>query len=1173
MMNKKVISAFVVLIVTLSIIPMAVSTASISTPTPTQRQPASNSINSNKALDLPAPLHRTGLIWVSPKEYSKLTGRHYPTFNAKAYLEAIESAPFYPGRSFKTGTPASSSGTLPSEVMNTLYLPPVGNQGYVGSCNAWSSTYYVWTYMLNWWRNNPHPSTPDVIMNPTFTYNLINGGGDYGSNMWDAMNLISTIGAVPLDAFPLYVYGPYGDPENYAWLWPNLTQWMMAPHNSGTEDMYWWQYLDGNPGLYKLPGQWYILYMDNDTQWEYLKGLLAEGYVLQTALWVLPSFSFIKQPGKVIEYLQFYAQYAEHYANEYWTNSTYKNWTVGQLLSWVSNTYNETYGLDDETRASLQLMQEILVNKYNVSMNDTILNATIKISQGVEEHYANNETWMQEATFYLSSYSINGEAWLLNHGFDDLYVLANFEWMIHYIPLNEYATSDRIIYINFYNYYYMWQGGHAVTIIGYDDNATTPDGNGTLKMVNSWGTDWGDNGYWDYSYAAARNPGIFSTYVDGLLPVKYFISFGEAFVYVPKATDYKPKVMSIIGIKHPLRGEVIDGIFNTSNFNIITPAGIPVGITVDNQTIWEHSFLDFWSDYFPYFSNVSEMLGYLPQAHPFPNSPMAFDISNALTAINSYVSQSNTTPRYIDFYLNVSDKLPDNITGTLYNFTLMISTPNGPYYISSNATNVTIPDGGWIIKDIKVPLAQYGPETPANRSSVNYGNFSVDIVTLAVPKSATLILGNKTYNLTAENGGYYFYGKALAQKLKLLSGTYNYTVVLNFDNNKTLILPTRMITIKGPTVTILSPEPTIYNTTSLDIKVRITGDGLNITNITTLLNGKEYELIYNSTSGLYEKTLNLTNGEYTFTVKATDEYGNSGAATVQFVVHSGAEIKKVSNTTVGIIGGKASNLTVQNNTLKATVQTSEGNISIEVPLVNNVPSIFINNTALEEISKDKANASLVAGWNVTVSNLETKTEVVKKEEGKKLVSVTIKANVTIGENGVAVLAFKDINISKIKVIKDGQIIFLTTNRSAQIGYYYKENGMVFVVLKEDPIVEVDGQKEVPIILSPAESILMLNFVYYTYYTIMGNTFSKLYQKAEKEGVDKLILAEAAHLKKLADGSFEAAITLTGGNILANLGNPLILKDLRKAYMDLKKAIKLLQDGLKAHSNANSKGSP
>lgn len=40
-------------------------------------------------------------------------------------------------------------------------------------------------------------------------------------------------------------------------------------------------------------------------------------------------------------------------------------------------------------------------------------------------------------------------------------------------------------------------GGHAITIVGYDDNAF----GGAFKVINSWGTDWGDGGYFWLPYS------------------------------------------------------------------------------------------------------------------------------------------------------------------------------------------------------------------------------------------------------------------------------------------------------------------------------------------------------------------------------------------------------------------------------------------------------------------------------------------------------------------------------------------------------------------------------------------------------------------------------------------------------------------------------------------------
>jgi C1A family cysteine protease len=43
-------------------------------------------------------------------------------------------------------------------------------------------------------------------------------------------------------------------------------------------------------------------------------------------------------------------------------------------------------------------------------------------------------------------------------------------------------------------------GGHAMVIVGYDDNLAYTGGTGAFKVLNSWGTDWGNSGYFWLTY-------------------------------------------------------------------------------------------------------------------------------------------------------------------------------------------------------------------------------------------------------------------------------------------------------------------------------------------------------------------------------------------------------------------------------------------------------------------------------------------------------------------------------------------------------------------------------------------------------------------------------------------------------------------------------------------------
>jgi C1A family cysteine protease len=93
---------------------------------------------------------------------------------------------------------------------------------------------------------------------------------------------------------------------------------------------------------------------------------------------------------------------------------------------------------------------------------------------------------------------------------------------------SSYRASD-------YTYYYnggSYEGGHAVTAVGWNDNKDTPSRkNGAWLCKNSWGTSWGDQGYFWISYqdAAACSYGrSFETDpADTVSDVYYHDQFGE----------------------------------------------------------------------------------------------------------------------------------------------------------------------------------------------------------------------------------------------------------------------------------------------------------------------------------------------------------------------------------------------------------------------------------------------------------------------------------------------------------------------------------------------------------------------------------------------------------------------------------------------------------------------
>ena len=98
---------------------------------------------------------------------------------------------------------AFAAASLPSSVdlSTSPCFPPIGNQGSIGSCTAWASTYYQYSYEVN--KLNNVTSTADrVIYSPKWTYNNINSGVDNGSSYTNAYTLLKNQGAVTLNEFP-----------------------------------------------------------------------------------------------------------------------------------------------------------------------------------------------------------------------------------------------------------------------------------------------------------------------------------------------------------------------------------------------------------------------------------------------------------------------------------------------------------------------------------------------------------------------------------------------------------------------------------------------------------------------------------------------------------------------------------------------------------------------------------------------------------------------------------------------------------------------------------------------------------------------------------------------------------------------------------------------------------
>jgi C1A family cysteine protease len=82
---------------------------------------------------------------------------------------------------------------------------------------------------------------------------------------------------------------------------------------------------------------------------------------------------------------------------------------------------------------------------------------------------------------------------------------------------------------------------HEVTVVGFDDSKRTADGKGAFYIANSWGSGWGDNGFFWMSYQAV---------MDSKTSYRYAL-------YAIDRIDYEPSLIARIMVSHSDRYNLI----------------------------------------------------------------------------------------------------------------------------------------------------------------------------------------------------------------------------------------------------------------------------------------------------------------------------------------------------------------------------------------------------------------------------------------------------------------------------------------------------------------------------------------------------------------------------------------------------------------------------------------
>lgn len=112
--------------------------------------------------------------------------------------------------------------SFPTAVDNSTspYFPDIGNQGQIGCCTSFATTYYQFTYEAN--KLNNIFTTPENTYCPMWSYNYCNDGLNKGTSFENNYNILKNVGALRYSDYDFTFSMNKNDSANYTY-WSNNT--------------------------------------------------------------------------------------------------------------------------------------------------------------------------------------------------------------------------------------------------------------------------------------------------------------------------------------------------------------------------------------------------------------------------------------------------------------------------------------------------------------------------------------------------------------------------------------------------------------------------------------------------------------------------------------------------------------------------------------------------------------------------------------------------------------------------------------------------------------------------------------------------------------------------------------------------------------------------------------
>ena len=347
------------------------------------------------------------------------------------------------------------------------------------------------------------------------------------------------------------------------------------------------------------------------------------------------------------------------------------------------------------------------------------------------------------------------------------------------VPENtKYANDDIAIYSTGYS------GCHRMTIVGYDDDIWVDingDGKiqeaekGAFKIVNSWGTGYGNNGFAWVSYDALN----YDSAVSDSLPNR----LNQPTIFDLMRVSVKPiDACSNINLEYTLNTKYRDE--------------VSIAITAKNKNTGK-----------TYEGNVEPFQSYKKEyvncrcsfdgTKNYSTGDFAYDLSNIVQNLNSNnVSDYTWTLKFDDdtsddSTLSVSDvKIVDNNNNKTYKSDL-----NGTVKLNGNSKDITVNGGGTTPDKNAVTIYYKGYSSPYIHYQVGDGNWTTvpgkamtpDTTVDGYTHTYTIDLGTSDYANVCFNDGNNNWDSKNGQNYKFKKGTYTFKngviTPIEVDNN------------------------------------------------------------------------------------------------------------------------------------------------------------------------------------------------------------------------------------------------------------------------------------------------------------------------------------------------------------------------------------------------------